>query len=147
MNPSYRSVLFLGTVIFASAVTCFFTNKIVRCRCDVVVEDTHKRLHRELDITAEQDPAVELLEKKFAAQRAEIMARIEVANKELANAMRDARGPSLRVSEAVKQNHEVQAELQQAVLNHVFEMRSALRPDQYEKLINLTAAALDRGTH
>lgn len=147
MNTRYRSLLFLGVVVVASVVTCFVTGKIVRCTCDVVVEDTHTRLHRELDITAEQDPAIEVLERKFAARRAAITARIEAVNKELAGAMRESRGPSPRVSEAVKQNHEVQAELQQAVLDHVFEMRSVLRPDQYEKLIKLTAEALDGGAH
>ena len=43
---------------------------------------------------------------------------------------------------AIRSIHAAQAELQQATIDHVFEMRTALRPDQYDKLLNLTANAL-----
>ena len=36
----------------------------------------------------------------------------------------------------------VQGDLQQAVLDHVFDMRTVLTPEQYERLVQLTAKAL-----
>jgi hypothetical protein len=46
------------------------------------------------------------------------------------------------VKAAVQKIHHAQGELQQAVLDHVFDMRPVLTQEQYDRLIQLTATAL-----
>ena len=48
-----------------------------------------------------------------------------------------------RVSTAVERIHDAQGELQEATIEHVFEMKGVLTPEQYQKLLNLTADELN----
>jgi Spy/CpxP family protein refolding chaperone len=61
---------------------------------------------------------------------------------ELAQAILADKSDSPRVQSAIAKIHDAQGELQQATMRHVFEMKPVLAPEQYEKLLNLTANAL-----
>ena len=67
---------------------------------------------------------------------------IREANRELAEALLTDKSDSERAKGAVQRIHRAQGELQQAVLEHVFAMRPVLTPEQYDRLIQLTAHAL-----
>ena len=102
----------------------------------------HYWIHRELGLNAKQESDLEPIEAKFAGRRDELFASIREANRELAEALLADKGDSERVRDAVQKIHHAQGELQQAVLEHVFDMRPVLTPEQYDRLIQLTARAL-----
>ncbi len=70
------------------------------------------------------------------------MAQIREANRELAEAIVSDRSDSERVKAAVDKIHRAQGQLQNAVLEHVFDMRPVLTPEQYDRLVRMTADAL-----
>lgn len=140
MHPRIKLAAFLGLVAAIAAVATWVTEAgLRRTRAP---EDAHAWGHRQLDITPAQEQAIEAVEQRFALRKRDLMERIRLANMELGQAMLDAKAQSPQVATAIRSIHAAQAELQQATIDHVFEMRSALRPDQYDKLLNLTANAL-----
>ena len=102
----------------------------------------HYWIHSELGLSAKQESDLEPIEAKFAQRRDELVASIRGANRELAEALLSDKSDSERVKDAVRKIHRAQGELQQAVLDHVFDMRPVLTPEQYDRLIQLTAHAL-----
>jgi Spy/CpxP family protein refolding chaperone len=72
------------------------------------------------------------------------MDEIRSANKELAEAIKQDQAASPRVSAAVEKIHHAQGKLQEATLEHVLEMKEVLTPEQYQKLLNLTADELNQ---
>ncbi len=82
------------------------------------------------------------LEQRYDEQKRHGSELIRLANMELAQAILTDKTDSPRVRAAIAKIHEAQGELQNATVQHVFEMRAVLQPEQYEKLLNLTADAL-----
>ncbi|MGA9453846.1 MAG: periplasmic heavy metal sensor, partial [Pseudolabrys sp.] len=131
-------VLLLGAV---AAVTFYVCDHFLRQSVAGPV-NYHYWIHRELGLNAKQESDLEPIEAKFAGRRDELFASIREANRELAEALLADKGDSERVRDAVQKIHHAQGELQQAVLEHVFDMRPVLTPEQYDRLIQLTARAL-----
>jgi Spy/CpxP family protein refolding chaperone len=102
----------------------------------------HYWIHNQLSLSDKQERELEPIEAKFAQRRDKLVASIREANQELAEALLADKGDSERVKAAVQKIHRAQGELQQAVLEHVFDMRPVLTPEQYDRLIQLTAHAL-----
>jgi Spy/CpxP family protein refolding chaperone len=102
----------------------------------------HYWIHQQLSLSAKQESELEPIEAKFAWRRDQLIATIRDANRELAEALLTDKGDSARVEAAVQKIHSAQGELQQAVLDHVFDMRPILTQEQYDRLIQLTAEAL-----
>ena len=103
----------------------------------------HEWIHKQLNLTPAERKALEPIEAKFAQRRRNLMGEIRSANKELAEAIKQDQADSPRVSTAVERIHHAQGELQKATLEHVFEMKGVLTPEQYQKLLNLTADELN----
>lgn len=140
MHPRVKPVAFLALVAAVAASATWVTEAgLRRTRAP---EDAHAWVHRQLDITPAQEQAIEAVEHRFTLRKRDLMERIRLGNMELGQAMLEAKAQSPQVAAAVRSIHAAQAELQQATIDHVFEMRSELRPDQYDKLLNLTANAL-----
>ena len=140
MHPRIKPVAFLALVAAVAAGATWITE--AGLRRTRTPEDAHAWVHRQLDITPAQEQAIEAVEQRFALRKRDLMERIRLANMELGQAMLEAKAQSPQVATAIRSIHAAQAELQQATIDHVFEMRAALRPDQYDKLLNLTANAL-----
>ncbi len=98
----------------------------------------------QLHITPEQDKALGPIEQRYAQRRAELTRAIQQANAELANAVLEDKWDSPRVNAAIEKIHAAQGELQMVTMQHVFEMKAVLRPDQFNKLLQRTAEALKR---
>jgi nickel and cobalt resistance protein CnrR len=130
--------LLLGTV---ASVTFYICSHFLHKSAAGPV-DYHYWIHRELGLSTKQESDLEPIEAKFARRRDELVASIREANRELSEALLSDKSDSERVKDAVRKIHRAQGELQQAVLDHVFEMRPVLTPEQYERLIQLTAYAL-----
>ena len=65
----------------------------------------------------------------------------------MGKAILEDRSDSARVKAAVAQIHQAQGGLQNATLQHIFEMKSVLTTQQYEKLLQSTAEALTTAEH
>lgn len=145
MKPWFRNLLFLFSVAAIAAGAAALTEYLLRRTQPP--EDAHAWVHRQLEITPEQDGKIAEMEKGYALRRAALMRRLHEANDELARAILADRAASPNVAAAVRRIHAAQAELQQITLDHVFEMRAALTPAQYDKLLHLTADALTHHPH
>lgn len=145
MTARARTAVFLLAVVAVAAGSTALTEMLMRR--GHVAEDAHAWVHRQLKITPEQEQAAALTETRFNEQRTILLARLRAANAELAQAILEGKANSPKVEEAVQKIHTAQAELQQLTLEHVFEMRAALTPEQYDKLLKLTADALSHGFH
>lgn len=103
---------------------------------------SHQWVHEQLGIDARQEELLKPIEERYREQRRQGEERIHAANRDLAAAILADKGQSERTDRAVEQIHDAMGDLQKATLNHVFEMKAVLRPEQYEKLLQLTADGL-----
>lgn len=104
--------------------------------------DAHLWIHDQLGLTAEQDRQLHPLEERYKAEQTHLMELIHLANMELGQAILEDNGASPQVNAAIGKIHAAQGKLQMLTLEHVFEMKPILTPEQYQKLLNLTANAL-----
>lgn len=137
-----RVTLLILLAALVAAVACYAVLRFYPRHQIAHASDYHYWIHTKLGLTAEQEKELEPIEAKFAAQRKELMARLREGNAALARAIDEDRADSQRVKDAVQEIHRAQGELQNAVLAHVFDMRPALTPEQYDRLIRMTADAL-----
>lgn len=98
--------------------------------------ELHAFLHGDLNLDAAQTAKIEAIEQRFATRRKALELEMRAANAHLAEAMEAEHGYGREVTAAVDHTHHVMGEMQKETLEHLFEMRSVLRPDQ--------AAAFDR---
>jgi Spy/CpxP family protein refolding chaperone len=135
-------LLLLVTVAVVAVLACWLTGHYLRGHTTSGHIEAHQWIHAQLGFTAEQETQLEPIEKRFDEQKRHYGEMLRIANQELAQAIREDRAHSPRVTAAVAKIHQAQGELQNATLQHIFEMQPVLRPEQYEKLIQLTAEAL-----
>ena len=133
---------FFVAVVVVAALSSFCTLRWMESR-RAAANDPHEWLHSELNITPAQHRALEPIEKKFAEQNRVLRERMRAANHQLAVAIRQGRPESPEISSAVGQIHLHMGELQRASIDHIFEMRSVLTPEQGEKLLQLAEQGLN----
>ncbi|AIT82329.1 periplasmic heavy metal sensor [Novosphingobium pentaromativorans] len=102
----------------------------------------HAVLHEELDLDPGQEAQIDRIEHDFAERRKLLDGRLRQANAQLAQAMEREHAYGPAVEKAVDQSHMAMGELQKATLQHVFAMRSVLRPDQARRFDAAVAHAL-----
>lgn len=138
----WLQILLFSLLLVAVAFCCFYVCNRCLFRPRMGTVDYHQWIHGQLNITADQEKTLEPLEEKFEYRQDELVAEIHAANHELSEALRRDKGNTTSVQAAMAKIQHIQGELQQAVLDHVFDMRTVLRPEQYERLVQLTAKAL-----
>jgi Spy/CpxP family protein refolding chaperone len=99
-------------------------------------------IHSQLALTAEETKALEPIDQRYNQRSRVLQEQMRLGNLELAKAILEDGGDSPRVRDAIGKIHTAMGELQHAAINHVFEMREALTPEQYNKLLHFTADAL-----
>lgn len=95
-----------------------------------VESELHQLLHEQLNLDHGQSEKIEVIEQRFALRRQALEAELRADNADLATAIEAEHGYGPRVAAAVDKSHLAMGELQKATLEHVFAMRSVLRPDQ-----------------
>lgn len=95
-----------------------------------VESELHQLLHEQLNLDHDQSEKIEVIEQRFALRRQALEAELRADNADLATAIEAEHGYGPRVATAVDKSHLAMGELQKATLEHVFAMRSVLRPDQ-----------------
>jgi len=107
-----------------------------------VLTTAHDWGHSDLGITAEQEKELVPIEQRYHARRNQLEHRMQEANAKLAEAILADGCDSERVHRAIEQIHKDMGDIQKVTIGHVFEMQAVLSPEQYERLLKLTADAL-----
>ncbi len=141
MKKPVQFALLLAVVALVAASTCLLTRFVVP-KISSSPPTAHAWIHRQLSILPEQEKALDPIEHRYAERRDQLTKAIKQANTELAAAILEDRDSSVRVNAIIEKIHAAQGELQMVTISHVFEMKTVLTPEQYEKLLKFTAEAL-----
>jgi len=141
MNRWIQLLLLFGVVVVTAGTANFVTSRLFYHRTPGW-ESEHIKIHQKLGLTPEQKKRLEPLEQRFAQQKEQLLRSIRQANGQLAKAIREDKSNSSEIAAAVAAIRAAQGELQKVTLDHVFEMKVVLQPEQYQKLLDLTAQAL-----
>jgi Spy/CpxP family protein refolding chaperone len=147
MKRAVRGIILLALVAAVACVACWMTAAYLNRPHHADHGDAHAWIHTQLGITPEQDKALEPIEQRYAEKKKHYGELLRIANTELGRAILEDRSDSERVKAAVARIHQAQGELQNATLQHIFEMQPVLTPQQYEKLLRATADALITAEH
>lgn len=151
MTSARRGLIFLALVAVVACVACWLTaaylNRAHHSGHSTDHGQAHAWIHTQLGITAEQEKALEPIEQRYAEQKRHYGEILRIANTELGRAILEDRSDSDRVKAIVLRIHQAQGELQNATLQHIFEMKPVVTPQQYEKLLRFTADALITDKH
>lgn len=142
-----RFLQFITLLIIVALVamgTCLLTRFIVPAMHHSTPQDAHMWIHQQLHITNEQEKALVPIENRYTERRRQLTRAIQQANAELANIILQDKAASPRLNAAIEKIHTAQGELQTVTMQHVFEMKAVLNPEQSDKLLKLTAEALKR---
>jgi Spy/CpxP family protein refolding chaperone len=93
-------------------------------------------------LSAEQDAAIEEIEARYAARRARLEAEMRAATRDIATAVSEEGSYTARVHAAVDRFHTAMGELQRATIEHVFEMRAVLTPEQRRRFDEIVRSEL-----
>jgi Spy/CpxP family protein refolding chaperone len=137
-----RVSIFILSIAVAAGASCYLVIRFSLRQESVRAVDYHYWIHGKLGLTPAQEKSLEPIEEEFASRRRELIAVIREGNRELADAILSDRSDSARVKACVDKIHRAQGELQNAVIQHVFDMRPVLTPKQYDHLVRMTADAL-----
>lgn len=136
------SLTFFLVVILLAASTSYFIQFYEKKTGTKSATEAHDWIHKQLQLTPEQEEKLKPIEKKWAEQKKHLTELMRLTNMELAQNILEDKTYSTKVATAVEKIHAAQGELQKATLQHVFEMKKVLTSEQYQKLLNLTANAL-----
>jgi nickel and cobalt resistance protein CnrR len=95
-----------------------------------VQDDLDTVLHRDLNLTADQERQIAKLESTFAKDRSAYQVEMRAANKDLARALTEANPNQPEIERAIHRFHTAMAALQMRTVKHVLSMRSVLTPEQ-----------------
>ena len=126
----WRQIALVALIAFVAAAIGVVAGRTFAPAPKAAETELHALLHRELDLTKDQHRKLDDMETRFAARRAEIEAEMRADNARLAAAISAEKGYGPRVTAAIDHSHLLMGELQKATLEHVFEMRSVLTPEQ-----------------
>ncbi len=107
--------------------------------------DLDTAIHRDLDLTPEQDRQIHALEANFASQRAELQAEMRAANRELAQAITQRHSYDEEARRAVGRLHAAMSALQEKTIEHVLAIRALLTPSQARDFDEKISRALGLG--
>lgn len=140
-----KIIFFFIAVVAVAGVAAFCTLRWSENRAATVSDvAAHKWLHRELQLTEAQHKALEPVEARFAEKERLLSEQLRAANLKLARVMAEEKGYTPRVAAEVEMVHHCMGDLQKASIEHVFEMRAVLTPEQGDKLLALAQRALEQ---
>jgi len=96
--------------------------------------DMHALFHQDLNLSAQQDKELAVIEKDFRRQKALLEEQMKLANMELAEAIKNGRYSSPQVQVVVDKIHKTMGELQKLTLQHLADMQGVLSEKQNKKL-------------
>ena len=154
MKKSLQLLAFLIFLTFLAVAASLGTRWLLPVGCEMCrgagfmnphgASDAHHWVHQQLNLSAGQEKALQPAEEEYARRVEELLEEIRQANRDLGSAILEEKSNTPRVKAAMVKVNDAQKKLQALTLEHVFAMREILTPDQYEKLLSLTGAALQQ---
>lgn len=132
----------LAVVAFLAAMAGVLIGRGISDRVPEQSSALHELLHEELELDDRQLEQIEDLEARFAARRTALEAEIRAENARLAAAIQAERGYGPQVTAEIERSHRLMGELQKETLEHIFAMRTVLRPEQAERFDRAVVRAL-----
>jgi Spy/CpxP family protein refolding chaperone len=108
-------------------------------------QDLDVAIHRDLQLTPEQDQQIHRLETEFAAVRTGLQAKMRAANRELAEAITERHSYDDQARQAVERLHAAMSALQERTIQHVLAIRALLTPAQARHFDEKVSKALGAG--
>jgi Spy/CpxP family protein refolding chaperone len=141
MKPIARDLRLVAIVALVSFAVCWGSNHWIFSH-PIHDKDADEWLEEQLDLTPQQNKALEEVERKYEARRQQLHSTIHAASIELAEAILADGKYSKRVAAANAKIHAAQGELKQATLEHFFDMQPMLTETQRIKMNRIAADAL-----
>lgn len=142
MKKLFAALLFLAVIGAAACTAAWFGSVLFDRRHHPSQETAHDWVHSQLELTDEQDAALIPIERDYHGRRDGLERALHEANVALAEAILADGRDSDRVHAAIEEIHSRMGDLQKVTISHVFSMRDVLTPEQYDRLLHLTAEAL-----
>lgn len=137
-----RKAVVLALVAFVFAIVGVVIGQKFVVPPSPVENELHDLLHRDLELDSKQDAQIELIEQRFAVRRRALELELRADNARLAEAIEAEHGYGPKVSAAVDRSHAAMGQLQKETLEHMFAMRSVLKPAQAAKFDQALVKAL-----
>lgn len=144
MNKKFFLALGFIALILVVAFCCYFTVKAMKTEWmhTHYGEGFDQFLHKELNLTQEQNKQIQDIEEKYRKQRADLERQIGLRNAELAAVIQQEDTYSPLVQEKIKAVHQTLDSLQRITIEHIYAMYPHLTEAQKKKLQKLVANAL-----
>lgn len=104
--------------------------------------DLDATLHRDLDLTPDQDRRIHALEMSYSSERGRLQSEMRAANRDLAHSIIATHAYDADTQHAIDRLHRAMGNLQEDTVRHVLAMRAALTPQQQETFDRTIAKAL-----
>ena len=137
-----KRILLLALVVFLAAIAGVFIGRIAVEQPKANETELHALLHKKLNLTSAQHSKIDAIEARFAVRRKALEFEMRAANARLAEAIELEHGYGLQVTAAIDNTHVIMGELQKETLEHLFAMRSVLRPEQAKMFDSTVVKAL-----
>lgn len=141
MTPGIRSILITIAVAFIAGLGGVLAGKVIFGGA-AQPPNLHQTVHRDLNLSAEQQQRIDALERDFAPKRQALEMEMRAANADLAAAIREEHGYGPHVTAAVERFHHAMGQLQIDTIQHVFAMREVMTSDQKARFDNIVSSAL-----
>lgn len=137
-----RRTLLIATLAFLAAFGGVFAGRLLTAPSPPPENELHALLHNGLNLDTAQHAKLEALEKQFAIRKKALELEMRADNAKLAAAIENEHGYGTEVASAVDQSHRAMGELQKETLEHIFAMRTLLRPNQVARFDAAVVKAL-----
>ena len=141
MRSAWRIGL-IALIAFVAAVVGVYAARTFSEQPRKSESELHTCLHTELKLDAAQEAKVEAIEARFAVRKKALELDMRAANARLAEAIEAEHGYGPKVTAAVDNVHHVMGEMQKETLEHLFEMRAVMNPDQARRFDKTVVKAL-----
>lgn len=141
MRSTWRIAL-VALIAFAAAVAGVYAARTFGDPARQSESELHAFLHNELKLDAVQESKIHSIEARFAMRKKARELEMRAANARLAEAIEAEHGYGPKVTAAVDHVHHVMGEMQKETLEHLFEMRALMNPEQAKRFDQTVAKAL-----
>ena len=125
-----RRIAVIAIIAFFAAIAGVLVARALLPEPSHTGAELHSLLHDKLTLDTNQHAKLDALEAAFAVRRKTLEVEMRADNARLAEAIEVEHGNGPRVAAAVDACHMTMGQLQKATLEHVFAMRSLLKPNQ-----------------
>ena len=141
-----RRNLLIALIAFAAAIAGVFAGRALLPQPSHTGAELHALLHEDFTLDAAQKSRLDKLELDFGVRKRALELELRADNARLAAAIEAEHGNGPQVAAAIDGSHMTMGELQKATLEHVFAMRSILRPEQTARFDAAVVKALTADT-